>query len=127
MSRCFRRFRCRTGPSRTLPERIAEVRQLYLDTLANWPAKEMGELPQVDLNAEKKAAAKAKAPAKKTAAKAVSKAPAKKAPAKKAATKPRPAKANPHESQAVKDGEAQRPAETAVSAEPPEPPTEGQP
>ena len=110
-----------------LPERIAEVRQLYLDTLANWPAKEMGELPPVDLNAEKKATAKAKAPAKKTAAKAVSKAPTKRAPAKKAATKPRPAKANPHESQAVKDGEAQRPAETAVSAEPPEPPTEGRP
>ena len=113
-----------------LPERIAEVRRLYLDTLADWP---VGELPRVDLKAEKRAATKAKAPAKKTAAKAVSKAPAKKAPskkaaAKKAASKPRPAKANPHESMAaLKDGEAQRRAETAVGAEPPEPPTDGRP
>lgn len=108
-----------------LPERIAEVRQLYLDTLANWP---IDELPEVDLYAEKKAAAKAKPPAKKTAAKAVSKAPAKKSPAKKAAAKPRPAKANPYESQAVlNDGEAQRPAQSAAGAEPPESPPEGRP
>ena len=66
----------------TLPEHIAEVRQLYLDALANWP---VDELPQVDLYAEKKAAAKARAkPAAKVAAK---KAPAKKVAAKKAATK----------------------------------------
>lgn len=112
-----------------LPERIAEVRQLYLDTLANWP---VDELPQVDLSAEKKAAAKAKAPAKKpAAAKApakkspAKKAPAKKAPAKKAAPKAKTAKANPHESQAaLKDGEGQRPADAALSAEPP---TEGRP
>ncbi|EFG74637.1 HAD hydrolase, family IB [Mycobacterium parascrofulaceum ATCC BAA-614] len=113
-----------------LPERIAEVRQLYLDTLANWP---VGELPKVDLYAEKKAAAKAKAPAKKTAAKAVSKAPAKRAPAKKAAakkaaSKPPAAEADPHESRAaLKDGEAQRPADAAVRAEPPESPPEGRP
>lgn len=108
-----------------LPERIAEVRQLYLDTLANWP---IDELPEVDLYAEKKAAAKAKPPAKKTAAKAVSKAPAKKSPAKKAAAKPKPAKANPYESQAVlNDGEAQRPAQSAAGAEPPESPPEGRP
>lgn len=113
-----------------LPERIAEVRQLYLDTLANWP---VGELPKVDLYAEKKAAAKAKAPAKKTAAKAVSKAPAKRAPAKKAAakkaaSKPSAAEADPHESRAaLKDGEAQRPADAAVRAEPPESPPEGRP
>ncbi|OBH85204.1 HAD-IB family hydrolase/lysophospholipid acyltransferase family protein [Mycobacterium sp. E2989] len=107
-----------------LAERIAEVRQLYLDTLANWP---VDELPQVDLYAEKKAAAKAKAPAKKpVAAKApAKKAPAKKATAKKAAPKAKPAKANPHESQATpKDGEAQRPADAALRAEPP---TEGRP
>src|SRR6201997_3977647 len=36
-----------------LPEHIAGVRQLYLDTLANWP---VDELPEVDLYAEKKAA-----------------------------------------------------------------------
>lgn len=116
-----------------LPERIAEVRQLYLDTLANWPPRETGELPKVDLYAEKKAAAKAKAPAKKAAAKAVSKSPAKKAPAKKvpakkAASKPPAAKADPHESRAaLKDGEAQRPADAAVRAEPPESPPEGRP
>lgn len=113
-----------------LPERIAEVRQLYLDTLANWP---VGELPKVDLYAEKKAAAKAKAPAKKAAAKAVSKAPAKRAPAKKAAakkaaSKPSAAEADPHESRvALNDGEAQRPADAAVRAEPPESPPEGRP
>lgn len=130
----------------TLPERIAEVRQLYLDTLANWP---VGELPEVDLYAEKnsadnakKAAAK-KAPAKKAAAKKApakkapakkpakkapaKKAAAKKAPAKKAAPKAKPPKENPHESQAaLRDGEAQRPAEAAaVNAEPPESPPRG--
>ncbi|GAB1814640.1 HAD-IB family hydrolase [Mycobacterium sp. MUNTM1] len=128
----------------TLPERIAEVRQLYLDTLANWP---VGELPEVDLYAEKKAADKAqsrrvkapakkaaakKAPAKKTPAKkaAAKKTPAKKTPAKKAASKAKPPKANPHESQAVlKDGEAQRPAAeaAAVNAESPESPPRGHP
>ncbi|MGV0037394.1 HAD-IB family hydrolase [Mycobacterium colombiense] len=130
----------------TLPERIAEVRQLYLDTLANWP---VGELPEVDLYAEKNSADKAKkAPAKKAAAKkapakkpakkapakkaAAKKAPAKKAaakkaPAKKAAPKAKPPKENPHESQAaLRDGEAQRPAEAAaVNAEPPESPPRG--
>ncbi len=71
----------------TLPERMAEIRQLYLDTLANWPSGELGELPQVDLYTEKKTA-------KKTAAKRApaKKAPAKKAPAKKAAAKKAPAK-----------------------------------
>jgi putative phosphoserine phosphatase/1-acylglycerol-3-phosphate O-acyltransferase len=75
----------------TLPEHIAEVRQLYLDTLANWP---VDELPQVDLYAEKKAARKARAkPASKTTG---TKAPAKKAAAKKAAPKKTaPKKAGP--------------------------------
>jgi putative phosphoserine phosphatase/1-acylglycerol-3-phosphate O-acyltransferase len=107
----------------TLPEHIAEVRQLYLDTLANWP---VDELPEVDLYAEKKPAKRAKAqPAKPTAAKkAPAKAPvAKKTAAKKtaatkvatkaatnAATKAGPAKANPNASKAaLKDGEAQQP------------------
>lgn len=82
----------------TLSDRIAEVRQLYLDTLADWP---YDGLPEVDLHAKKapakKAAAK-KAPAKKAAAKkapakaAAKKAPAKKAAAKKAAAKKAPAK-----------------------------------
>ncbi len=127
----------------TLPERIAEVRQLYLDTLAHWP---VDELPEVNLYAEKKSADKArsrtaKAPAKKAPAKkaAAKKAPAKKAAAKKAAAKKAPVKktaskanapqANPHESQtALNDGEAQRPATTAAaSAEPPDSPPRGHP
>jgi len=68
-----------------LNERIDEVRQLYLDTLKNWPR---GELPTPALYERSQApAAKSsakKAPAKKAPAK---KAPAKKAPAKKATTK----------------------------------------
>ena len=77
----------------TLPERIAEVRQLYLDTLANWP---VDELPEVDLYAVKKAAKKGRAkPATKSTSKAA-KAPAKKAPAKKAPAK----KAGPKKSAA---------------------------
>jgi putative phosphoserine phosphatase/1-acylglycerol-3-phosphate O-acyltransferase len=99
----------------TLPERIAEVRQLYLDTLVNWP---VDELPQVDLYAEKKAARKARAkPAAKPASKAA-KAPAKKAGPKKSATKAaskpaaksRPAQSNPNASEvALNDGEATQP------------------
>jgi putative phosphoserine phosphatase/1-acylglycerol-3-phosphate O-acyltransferase len=68
-----------------LTEKIAEVRQLYLDTLANWP---VGSVPDHELYKRpakkapaKKAAAK-KAPARKAAG-AAKKAPAKKAPAKK--------------------------------------------
>lgn len=71
----------------TLPERIAEVRQLYLDTLANWP---VGELPEVDLYAEKKAAQKARGRAAKSPATSPAKPPAKspaKRPAKKSAAK----------------------------------------
>jgi putative phosphoserine phosphatase/1-acylglycerol-3-phosphate O-acyltransferase len=109
-----------------LPERIAEVRQLYLDTLANWPVG--GELPKVGLYAEQKAAKKAKTPTKKTAVKPVSKAPAKKASAKKAASKAKPPKANPHQSQAaLEDGEAHRPAGAAISAESSESTPEGRP
>jgi putative phosphoserine phosphatase / 1-acylglycerol-3-phosphate O-acyltransferase len=62
----------------TLPERIAEVRQLYLDTLADWPGD---QLPEVGLYARKKAASKARGRAAKTTAKKTA---AKKAPAKKA-------------------------------------------
>ncbi|WP_240274668.1 HAD-IB family hydrolase/lysophospholipid acyltransferase family protein [Mycobacterium ulcerans] len=99
----------------TLPDRIAEVRQLYLDTLKDWP---VDELPEVNLYAEEKAAKKAKAqlakasaketpaekaPAKKAAAKKetpakkapAKKTPAKKAPAKKATAKKAPAKKAP--------------------------------
>ena len=74
-----------------LSERIAEVRQLYLDTLSDWPHD---ELPKPGLYTRKKAPAKnaaKKAPAKKaaktTAAKTTAKKVAEKAPAKKAAAK----------------------------------------
>lgn len=69
-----------------LSDRIAAVRQLYLDTLADWP---VGAVPEVSLAAPAKKAATKRAPAKKAAVKnaAAKKAPAKKAPAKKAAAK----------------------------------------
>jgi putative phosphoserine phosphatase / 1-acylglycerol-3-phosphate O-acyltransferase len=90
----------------TLPERIAEVRQLYLDTLADWP---VDELPQFGPYTRAKKAAPKKA-AKKAAEKKTpaNKSPAKKVPAKKAQLK-NPAKTNPNESEAaLKDGEAQQ-------------------
>ena len=74
-----------------LPERIEEVRQLYLDTLKNWPHD---KLPEPDLYRLPKAPAK-KAPAKKAAAKkAAKKTPAKRTAAKKATTKKAAAKSN---------------------------------
>lgn len=84
----------------TLPERIEEVRQLYLDTLADWP---VDELPAWS--------PKPAAPAKKTPAK---KSPAKKAPAKKAAAKKTPA-----EKAAAKKAVAKKaPAKKAPAAQP---------
>jgi putative phosphoserine phosphatase/1-acylglycerol-3-phosphate O-acyltransferase len=62
-----------------LPERIAEVRQLYLDTLKDWPHD---EVPTPALYTRKKTGAK-KAPAKKAPAKAAAKAAEKKPAAKK--------------------------------------------
>ena len=83
-----------------LDERIAEVRQLYLDTLKDWPHD---GLPDVPLYARTKKARKAtvkttpaKAPAKKAAAKTpAKKTAAKKTPVKKAAAKANPTKASP--------------------------------
>jgi putative phosphoserine phosphatase / 1-acylglycerol-3-phosphate O-acyltransferase len=101
----------------TLPERIAEVRQLYLDTLADWP---VDELPEFGLytrtkKAAPKKAAPARAPAKTAAKKTASRTPAVKT-AKKTATKTarktaaKTAKANPNESKvALNDGETQKP------------------
>ena len=71
-----------------LSERIAEVRELYLDTLKDWPHD---EVPTPELYARKKAPAK-KAPAKKAAKKSPAKKPAaktsaEKTPANKAAAK----------------------------------------
>jgi putative phosphoserine phosphatase / 1-acylglycerol-3-phosphate O-acyltransferase len=78
-----------------LTERIAEVRQLYLDTLKDWPHD---ELPTPELYPRSKAAAKKaakKSPAKKAAAKkAAEKTPAKKVAAKKT-TKRTAAKGRP--------------------------------
>lgn len=110
----------------TLDKRIAEVRQLYLDTLANWP---VDELPQVDLYAEKKAAAKARGRSSKTTAK---KAAAKKTPAKssgKTRAKKAAPKSNPNASEvALKEGEVQQPAaDGTVGAESPESPPRGHP
>lgn len=65
-----------------LNERIAEVRQLYLDTLANWPHDSAPELPESLRPKPNK-----KAPAKKAAKNAAKKSPAKKSPAKKSAAK----------------------------------------
>src|SRR6202000_554946 len=77
----------------TLSDRIAEVRQLYIDTLADWP---VDELPDHDVYRKKAARRKAvprkaakAAPAKAAAKKA---APAKAAPAKAAAKKAAPKK-----------------------------------
>lgn len=125
----------------TLPERIAEVRQLYLDTLANWP---VGELPEVDLYAEKKAAQKArsraakspatspaKTPAKKSAAKKTAATSAAKTRAKKTAAEPKsrttPAAPNP-EAAASHNGEVSPSRATdPIGADPPEAPPRGRP
>jgi len=66
-----------------LTDRIAEVRQLYLDTLMDWPHD---ELPTPALYTRKKTPVK-KAAKKATAKKAPAKAAAEKAPAKATATK----------------------------------------
>jgi putative phosphoserine phosphatase/1-acylglycerol-3-phosphate O-acyltransferase len=79
-----------------LTARIAEVRQLYLDTLKAWPHDELPDAPlyaRIRKPAKKAPAKKAfakKTPAKKTSAKTAA---AKKAPAKKAAAQTNPAKA----------------------------------
>ena len=77
--------------SENLSERIAEVRQLYLDTLKDWP---LGPLPSAPLY-ERNSKPARKAPARKAAAKAPAKKASAKAPAKKAPAKKAAAKANP--------------------------------
>ena len=89
-----------------LPERIAEVRQLYVDTLENWP---VGKVPKIGIYADRPAAKKAaakKAPAKK--------APAKKAPAKKAVAKKTPVKKAPVKKAAAKKVAGETTPKTAV-------------
>lgn len=104
----------------TLPDRIAEVRQLYLDTLKDWP---VDELPEVNLYAEEKAAKKAKAQLAKASAKETpaKKAPAKKAPAKKAAAKKEtPAKKAPAKKAPAKKAAAKKaPAKKATAKKAP--------
>jgi putative phosphoserine phosphatase/1-acylglycerol-3-phosphate O-acyltransferase len=65
-------------------ERIEEVRQLYIDTLKNWP---VGSVPEAQLYSRQNEAAGAG-----ESSGTAKKAPAKKAPAKKAAAKKAPAK-----------------------------------
>jgi putative phosphoserine phosphatase / 1-acylglycerol-3-phosphate O-acyltransferase len=90
----------------TLSDRIAEVRQLYIDTLADWP---VDELPK---------AGRRKAPAKKAPAKApAKKAPAKKAVAKKAVAKKTVAKKTVAK-KAVKAAQPKPPAAKANKAQP---------
>ena len=72
-----------------LSDRIAEVRQLYLDTLRDWPYDGLPEMPLYGRRASATKAPAKKSPAKKAPAK---KSPAKKAPAKKAAAKKAPVK-----------------------------------
>jgi putative phosphoserine phosphatase/1-acylglycerol-3-phosphate O-acyltransferase len=72
-----------------LSERIAEVRQLYLDTLREWPFDGIPDVPLYSRSTAEKGPARNKTPAKKAPAK---KAPAKKAPAKKTPAKKAPAK-----------------------------------
>ena len=80
-----------------LAERIAGIRQLYLDTLKNWPAETLPDIAPYLVPAKKastqKAAAK-KAPAKKAPAKKAQRAAAKKA-APRAAAQQAPAKKTP--------------------------------
>jgi putative phosphoserine phosphatase / 1-acylglycerol-3-phosphate O-acyltransferase len=111
----------------TLPEHIAEVRQLYLDTLANWPIKELGELPEVGVYAEKEAAGKARSQTgKKTVAKKAAAKPAKKTVAKKTAAKKTATKAQPRTARASLNGEVDSPGGAPpVNTDPPESPPRG--
>jgi len=92
----------------TLSDRIAEVRQLYVDTLADWP---VDELPDHDVYRKK--AAPRKAPRKTARAVAAKAAPAKatpaKAAAKKAAAKKAPAKPTPAKAAAKKTAKTTQP------------------
>lgn len=90
-----------------LSDRIAEVRQLYIDTLKNWP---VGSVPKADLY-DRPTSPPTKAPAKKAPAK---KAPAKKAPAKKVPAKKVPAKKAAGQTAAAKKTAPQKNPETRV-------------
>src|ERR1700749_2926462 len=87
----------------TLADRIAEVRQLYLDTLGDWP---VDELPNHDVYRKKAPRKAAKAAPAKAAAKAV---PAKAAPAKAIEKKAAAKKAAPAKAAAKKTAKATQP------------------
>lgn len=98
-----------------LPERIAEVRQLYLDILADWP---VDELPEVGLYAPAKKVAPKKAVPKKSGRAQAAKTTAKKTATKATTTRTpqttakAPAKANPKASKAApQDVAAKQPRE----------------
>ncbi|MGV0835085.1 HAD-IB family hydrolase [Mycolicibacterium thermoresistibile] len=74
-----------------LPERIAEVRQVYLDTLKAWPRKHL-PLPELYTRPRRPAKAVRDSATKATGTTAAKKPPAKKAPTKKAPTKKATAK-----------------------------------
>jgi putative phosphoserine phosphatase/1-acylglycerol-3-phosphate O-acyltransferase len=101
----------------TLADRIAEVRQLYVDTLADWPVDELPEIGPY--RREKKAAPKkaprkaASKPAKATTANATA---AKATAAKAAPAKAAPAKAAP--AKAAKKAQPKTPARKATKAQP---------
>ncbi|HOB48615.1 MAG TPA: HAD-IB family hydrolase [Mycobacterium sp.] len=94
-----------------LTERIAEVRQLYVDTLKDWP---VGEVPDAELYRARRAPAK-KSPAKK--------APAKKAPAKKAPAQKTPAQKTAAQKTAAKKAPAKKVAATKAPTGTPDPDT----
>jgi putative phosphoserine phosphatase / 1-acylglycerol-3-phosphate O-acyltransferase len=106
----------------TLADRIAEVRQLYVDTLADWPVDELPEIGPY--RREKKAAPKkaprkaASKPAKATTAKATA---AKAGTAKATAAKATPAKATAAKAtpaKAAKKAQPKTPARKATKAQP---------
>jgi len=106
----------------TLADRIAEVRQLYVDTLADWPIDELAEIGPY--RREKKAAPKkaprkaASKPAKATTAKATA---AKAGAAKATAAKATPAKATAAKAtpaKAAKKAQPKAPARKATKAQP---------
>ncbi|HME15861.1 MAG TPA: HAD-IB family hydrolase/lysophospholipid acyltransferase family protein [Mycobacterium sp.] len=106
----------------TLADRIAEVRQLYVDTLADWPIDELAEIGPY--RREKKAAPKkaprkaASKPAKATTAKATA---AKAGAAKATAAKATPAKATAAKAtpaKAAKKAQPKTPARKATKAQP---------
>jgi len=96
----------------TLADRIAEVRQLFVDTLADWP---VDELPEIGPYRREKKAAPKKAP-RKAASKPANATTAKATAAKAGAAKATPAKATA--AKAAKKAQPKTPARKATKAQP---------